>query len=52
MARPEGSSFEAMLLLTLGVVVLVAVGNYDLPAFTDLADDTVRAVARRIGVDL
>jgi hypothetical protein len=47
-----GSSFEPMLLLTVVVLALVAWGNDDLSAFTRFADDAVRSVAGRLGVDL
>lgn len=47
-----GSSFEPLLLLSVALLALVAWGNDDLSAFTRFADDTVRVVARRIGVDL
>jgi hypothetical protein len=50
--RLPGSSFEPMLVLTVVVLALVAWGNDDLSLFTRFADDTVRSVASRIGVDL
>ncbi len=50
--RLPGSSFEPMLVLTVVVLALVAWGNDDLSLFTRFADDTVRSVAIRIGVDL
>ncbi len=52
MPRLPGSSFEPLVILTVLILALVAWGNRDIVGFTDFADDTVRDVGRRVGLDL
>lgn len=52
MPRLPGSSFEPLVILTVVILALVAWGNSDLVGFTDFADEAVRDVGHRVGLDL